>query len=342
MQRKIMALIVGVCSVAFLVGCGNKEISNEKITIKQYEGLEIEKVEELKLTDEDIEQTVQSNLAMLELPVVERGAQLGDIVYIDYIGKKEGVAFEGGKAENSRLVLGEAGYIPGFEDGIVGHKAGDTFDLNLTFPEDYGVAELDGQAVVFTITLNELKEYYKGELTVEILPYLSETAKTIKEYKEEIRKELQVSNEATRETAIKDAAWAALTENCVVKDYPQEKLEQAIEEAKSNYSFFAMLYGMDVDAYLEAAGIDIEKEAKDAISKEYAIQLIAEKEKLTVSKEKYEEKLKELANIQGATDLEQFEKDYGKENIEKALLEELVGEFLAENCVQVEPKETGK
>lgn len=342
MRGKMMTIVVGICVMAILAGCGRKEISNDKITIKQYEGLEIEKVEEPKLTDEDIESTIQTSIAKLELDVIGRGAQVDDIVYIDYVGKKDGMAFEGGTAENSRLVLGQAGYIPGFEDGIVGHTVGETFDLNITFPTNYGVAELDGQKVVFTITLRALKVLYQGELTEELLPYLSETAKTIEEYKEEIRKELQVSKEAARESAIMDAVWETLAKNCVVKEYPKKQLEKAIEEVKRRYSFHAMLYGMDVDTYLEVSQIDVQKEAKAVLSKEYAVELIADKEKLTISQEQYEAKLKELANMHGYADLEQMETDYGKGNVEKELLEEMVGKFLIDNCVQVESKKTGK
>lgn len=342
MKRKMAAFIVGLCATGLLTGCGNGEISNDKITITQYKGLEVERIEEMKVTDEDIENTIQSNLDTLEMDVAERAAQLGDIVYIDFEGKKDGVPFEGGTAPNQRLVLGEAGYTEGFEDGIVGHKAGETFDLDITFPADYGVAELDGQAVVFTITLHEIKEYYGGELTEEILPYLSERAKTIEAYKEEIKDEMEKSNAISERDSLVAAAWEALLEKCVVANYPKEELEAQKENVKNSYSFYAMLYGLEIDDFIKQTGINLEKEAKSIICKSYAMELIAEKENLTVTDKLYKEKLDELANIQGATDLEQLEKEYGKENLEKQIIEELVGDFLADNCVQVEPKAVEK
>ena len=338
MKRKMTALMVGFCAVALLVGCGNSEISNDKIKIEQYKKLEVEQIEELKVTDADIENTIQSNLDTLELDVEGRAAQLGDVVYIDFEGKKDGVPFEGGTAPNQRLVLGEAGYTEGFEDGIVGHKAGETFDLDITFPADYGVEELNGQAVVFTITLHEVKACYEGELTEEILPYLSTTAKTIEAYKEEIKDEMEKSNAISARDSLISAAWEALLEKCVVLNYPAEEVEKEKENVKNSYSFYAMLYGLEIDEFIEQAGINLEKEAKSIICKSYATELIEEKENLTVTDKLYKEKLEELANIQGATDLEQLEKEYGKENLEKQIIEELVGDFLADNCVQVEPK----
>ena len=103
-----------------------------------------------------------------------------------------------------------------------------------------------------------------------------------------------------------------------------------------------MLYGLEIDDFIKQTGINLEKEAKSIICKSYAMELIAEKENLTVTDKLYKEKLDELANIQGATDLEQLEKEYGKENLEKQIIEELVGDFLADNCVQVEPKAVEK
>ena len=160
MKKKIIAALGGICTVVVMTGCGNKGISNDKITIKQYKGLEVEKVDPVEVTDTDVEDSINSTLQTksTQNDITDRPAQEGDVVTIDYEGKKDGVAFDGGTAQDQQLELGSGSFIDGFEDGIVGHNIGETFDLNLTFPEDYKSEDLAGQAVVFTVTLDKISE----------------------------------------------------------------------------------------------------------------------------------------------------------------------------------------
>ena len=184
MKKKIIAALVGICTVVVMTGCGNKGISNDKITIKQYKGLEVEKVDPVEVTDTDVEDSINSTLQTksTQNDITDRPAQEGDVVTIDYEGKKDGVAFDGGTAQDQQLELGSGSFIDGFEDGIVGHNIGETFDLNLTFPEDYKSEDLAGQAVVFTVTLDKISEVIVPELTDELVAELSESAKTIEDY----------------------------------------------------------------------------------------------------------------------------------------------------------------
>ena len=149
MKKKIIAALVGICTVVVMTGCGNKGISNDKITIKQYKGLEVEKVDPVEVTDTDVEDSINSTLQTksTQNDITDRQAQEGDVVTIDYEGKKDGVAFDGGTAQDQQLELGSGSFIDGFEDGIVGHNIGETFDLNLTFPEDYKSEDLTRTSV---------------------------------------------------------------------------------------------------------------------------------------------------------------------------------------------------
>ena len=185
MKKKIIAALIGICTVVVMTGCGNKGISNDKITIKQYKGLEVEKVDPVEVTDTDVEDSINSTLQTksTQNDITDRPAQEGDVVTIDYEGKKDGVAFEGGTAQDQQLKIGSNSFIAGFEEGIIGHNIGETFDLNLTFPENYQKEDLAGQPVVFTVTLDKIAEVIVPELTDELVAELSETSKTIADYK---------------------------------------------------------------------------------------------------------------------------------------------------------------
>ena len=122
MKKRMLAVVVGLCTVISLVGCGNKEISNDKIRITQYKGLEVDKVEVAEVTDADIESSIKSTLQTMKQPVTDRAVESGDFVTIDYAGKVDGEAFDGGTAEDAELEIGSGTFIPGFEDAIIGHN----------------------------------------------------------------------------------------------------------------------------------------------------------------------------------------------------------------------------
>ena len=206
MKKRFITIVAGICAMALLGGCAGSKgaLSNDNITIKKYKGLEVDKVETIAVTDEDVEMSIQSDLETLatKTDIKDRPAQLGDIAIIDFEGKKDGVAFEGGAGTDYELELGSGQFIDGFEDGVVGHNIGETFDLDLTFPENYSSEELAGQAVVFTVTLKGLQEKHVPELTVDILAQLESKATTNEEYRAQIRSDLKVSNQETAESTL--------------------------------------------------------------------------------------------------------------------------------------------
>ena len=342
MKKRLTAVVAGICALSLLGGCASGAISNDNITIKKYKGLEVEKVEEIAVTDEDVEMSIQSDLETLatKTEVTDRAAQLGDIATIDFEGKKDGVAFEGGAGTDYELELGSGQFIDGFEDGVVGHKIGETFDLDLTFPEDYGSQDLAGQAVVFTVTLKGLQQKNVPELTVDILEQLGTKATTIEEYKAQIRSDLEVSNKETAESTLLASVWEALVEQCEVKKFPEGMLDDYVKNLKEQYSYYAQMYGMEIEEFFKQIfGMSAEEVAKTTATQELAINLIAEKEGLNISDKEYKEGMKELASQYGYEDTEEFIKAYTEDGIRKALLQEKVGKFLVDNAVQVEPKE---
>lgn len=347
MKKRLITLVAGICAVALLGGCaggaGSKAtLSNDNLTIKQYKGLEIDKVETIAVTDEDVEMSIKSDLETLatKTDVTGRAAKLGDIAIIDFEGKKDGVAFEGGAGTDYELELGSGQFIEGFEDGVVGHNIGETFDLDLKFPETYQSEELAGQAVVFTVTLKGLQEKNVPELTEDVLAQLGTEAKTIEDYKAQVRADLELSNKQSAESALLGSVWDALVKNCEVKKYPDGLIDEYKKNMEQQYSYYAQMYGMEIDQFFKQMfGMSSEEVAKTTATQELAINLIAEKEGLTITDKAYEEGVKELSSQYGYEDTEEFVKAYGEDTVRKALLQEKVGKFLVDNAVQVEPKE---
>ena len=141
MKKRMRVLTAVACAaVVLMTGCQAKELSNEYVTVSAYKGVEVDLIEAAaKVTDADVDAQIESILSNYaeKVEVTDRAAKEGDIANIDYVGTKDGVAFEGGSYEGYDLTLGSGTFIEGFEEGIVGHNIGETFDLNLTFPEAY-------------------------------------------------------------------------------------------------------------------------------------------------------------------------------------------------------------
>ena len=344
MKKRFVTIVAGICAMALLGGCAGSKgaLSNDNITIKKYKGLEVDKVETIAVTDEDVEMSIQSDLETLatKTDIKDRPAQLGDIAIIDFEGKKDGVAFEGGAGTDYELELGSGQFIDGFEDGVVGHNIGETFDLDLTFPENYSSEELAGQAVVFTVTLKGLQEKHVPELTVDILAQLESKATTIEEYRAQMRSDLEVSNQETAESTLLSSVWETLVKNCEIKKFPEGMLDEYVKDLEEQYSYYAQMYGMEIEEFFKQIfGMSAKEVAKTTATQELAMALIAEKEGLTIKDKDYEAGVKDLASQYGYEDTEEFLKAYGEDSIRKALLQEKVGKFLVDNCVQVEPKE---
>lgn len=339
MKKRIVTIGLVISMMAALAGCGSKEISNDKITIKQYKGLEVEKEVAVEVTDAAVEESIKSTLQSMatENEITDRAAQDGDVVLIDYEGKLDGVAFDGGTAEDYELELGSDSFIDGFEDGIIGHNIGETFDLELTFPENYHSTDMAGKTVIFTVTLDAITEVVLPELTDELVKELSDTATTVDEYKAQVKEDLTISNEESAAYTLEQKVWAKLIENCEVAEYPQESVDEYVANLTSQYEYIAAMYGMETEAFIEQYyGVSSERIAKDNICQEYAIELIAEKENIVVTAEDYEAGLAEYAAQYGYDDVAEFEEMVGEESIKQELLQKRVGELLVENCKQVE------
>ena len=326
--------------VAALTACGEKNVSDEKVEITEYKGIEIEKVEPTEVTEEainsDIEYTLQT--VALEHGIKDRAAVSGDTVIIDYVGKKDGVAFEGGTASDYALELGSGTFIPGFEDAIIGHKPGETFDINVTFPEEYQSEELAGQPVVFTITFDAI---VPTELTDTLATAIVGSETTVEEYKQMVKESLTENNKQTAQSEFENKVWTEVVSNCTVKNYDKDELESWKKIMEETYGYYASMYNMETEEYLSTYyKTSVEELAKEQLRWKYAAELIAKNENLTLSLEEYDKQLGEIATAYGYEDSAEYEKGYeemyGEGSLKDMFLQQKVMKWLVDNAVEVE------
>ncbi len=277
-------------------------ITKPEVKIKDYKGIEIEKSVKT-VSDEDVDHEIEHirEKGMRIISIEDRAAENGDDVVIDFEGFKDNVAFEGGKAEKFTLTLGSGQFIPGFEDQVVGHNIGDEFDINVTFPEDYGAADLAGAPVVFKIKLHEIKKKELPELDDEFVKDQSEFD-TVDELKADIRSKLeeaaQKSCEQEQEGKILDKVIAN-----VEGEIPEVMFERRVDEMIEELGQRLAPQGISVDMYLQYTGQTMDslktmyrEQAEKQVKLRLALEQIAALENIEVSDDEAEEEFKKMAD----------------------------------------------
>lgn len=256
-----------------------------------------------KVLAKDIDE-VLGNLSssFAEKKVVKREAKLGDEVIIDFVGKKDGEAFSGGSAKDYRLTLGSNTFIPGFEDGIVEHEPGDKFELELTFPKDYGVKSLAGAKTVFEVLLKQVNEIKKAELTDELAKKCG-PFKTLDELKTDIKKNLEAQSAHRTEEKFKDDLIKALVKNSKVPA-PEILIDDQMRMIREDMTRNAAAQGMNFEDYLKQNGETMENWEKQAreiaaerVKASLALQTLATEQKITVSDDLVMAKIAELKDV---------------------------------------------
>lgn len=241
-----------------------------KVTLGDYKKLKAEATK-ISVTAKEVEEVIERmRTGMAEKKAVERAAKSGDETKIDFIGKKDDIAFDGGTGNDYDLTLGSNSFIPGFEEAIVGKKAGETFDIPLTFPADYHVADLKGADVVFTTTLKEVKELVQPELTDE----WAATAgpfKTVAELKTDIKRELTAQKEREAGEKLKDELVKQLIEVSTVP-VPEILVKDQEESIERDMTQNLMYQGLTLDQYIDNKGfatkeVWLDKEVQPAAEK---------------------------------------------------------------------------
>lgn len=318
----------------------------ECVTLPQYKGIEVD----CKISDEDIDAVISSDLSAhsTENKITEGTCKSGDTVNIDYEGKIDGTAFDGGTAEDQTITLGQSGYIDGFDDGVIGMKVGETKDLKLKFPDDYHKDDLKGKNVVFTVKLNYMSETIVPELNEEFVTANTDY-KTVDEYREGKRQELlkDKKDQAAQE------AYAEVEEKAEVKQYPESLIEICSSQLDSYYrNYMAPQYGFsDFNTFLEQMNMTEDtykqslKQAAEGIAKTQLVTgAIAAKEGIEVTDEEVKEQIDTAVSQSGQEESElrkSFEELYGtvitlEEYYWVTLITNKVIDFVGENAKLIE------
>ena len=306
------------------------------VKLGDYKGLEVT-LASTDVTDEEVEQQVETNLNNNDK---SEELKEGTVANIDYEGKLNGKAFDGGTAEGYDLTIGSGSFIDGFEDGLIGKKIGDTVDLNLTFPEDYSSTDLAGKEVVFTVKINSVKRAPK--LTDELAAEISNNEyKTAEAYNNYIKEDLENTKKENQHNQELNDLVALAYQNATVNDYPQEMIDYQLEQVTSYYKSYADQYGMEYADFLEQQVGMTEEEfvkkmtetVKQSLGQEMVLRAIAETEGVEISDEKFQEKASKYAAQMGSTDVDAFISQYGKSTIMASILQDEAVEILEKNAV---------
>ena len=277
-------------------------IVEPEVEVKDYKGIEITK-KSTEVTDElvneEIDRVRDRNSRMVT--VEDRAAQMGDTTVIDFEGFADGVAFDGGKAENFNLELGSGNFIPGFEEQIVGHNVDEEFSINVKFPEEYHSEDLKGKDAEFKIKLHEIKTKELPELDDEFVKDVSDKD-TLDEYKEEIKENIAKRLEADAEKDIDDQLVESLLEK-IEGEIPEVMFDNEVNNMLREFDMRLRSQGMDMNTYLQYTGMNPESvkemylpEAQRRVKMRLALEKIAKVENITPSDEELEAEYKRLAD----------------------------------------------
>lgn len=357
MRKYAKLALCGLAAVMVVAGCSKKDTGETtaegtaaettaeetakapvdlgKVTkLGTYKGVEVEKMD-TQVTEEELETELQSILAANPeyIEITDRPAKEGDVVNIDYVGMKDGEAFEGGTAEGYDLELGSGAFIDGFEDGLIGASKGSELSLNLTFPEEYHSEELAGQAVVFDVTVNSIEEKKEAVLDENFVQRMSDFT-TVDEYKNDVRANLQKQKEDMAEIQVENDAFMAALETCEF-EVNEDAVETQYQNQYSYYTQMVQMYGMELADYVSMLGMteeefqnEIRNAAELSIKQNLLVKAVAEAEKLTV-----EDADREIAAAQYGADVETMVNTYGQEALDESAMLIKVATFIKDNAV---------
>ncbi len=325
MKRKllstILVFVLCITAAVIMTGCGDSVPYEEYdlsqyVKVGEYKGLEYEEIK-VTVTEEELQEEIDNRLASAaEVVSVESGTvENGDTINVAFEGKIDGETFEGGSSDSYDITVGETAMIDGFVEGLVGQAVGETVVLNLQFPEDYGVEDLNGKDVVFTVTIHSKQVRQIPEYNLDFVKN-SGDYETLEEYEAALTEELKSSKEDEVRTEVKGVLWEQIVDSSEIIQYPEEK-DEMIESTMGTYKKAAENQGVTWDAYLEESGYteealtrQITSYAETMVFQEMIIYAIAEKEDLQVTEKEYEEQ-KESMLADAGLDEDSFISIYG-------------------------------
>ena len=366
-MKKRWIAVLALSGMLALAACGNSEDAAEQentaqesaeegiaaeypdsrlVRLGKYDGVEVPSIS-TEVTDEEVQAQIDNLLASYpeSVPIEDKTVvEDGDIVNIDFTGKLDGEAFEGGSSngEGFDLEIGSGSFIDGFEEGLIGKEVGTSFELPLTFPDPYTPnPDLAGRDVVFEVTVNAIVEHVTPEWNDEFAKEYT-GFDTAAAYEEDLRSSLQQQKEtdaaAQREYEAMQAVIADSEFEC-----SEEELQSLRDSRTQEYETYASYYGLGLDDFLVQAmqmtredfDSEVEQWADFQLKCTLAVDAIAKAENITVSEDEYQTGLQTLADEYGAESAEAFEEQYGRSTVENSLIYDKVVDFVTEQAVEI-------
>lgn len=363
MKKKTLGFLAAVLSVCMLAGCGAKDTGDgtdaatgagaestalkdmdvdKYVTLGEYKGLaaSVDTVE----VDEDEWDTLVNNVYYGNITaenggITDRAVETGDTVNIDYEGKKDDVAFDGGTAQGYDLTIGSGNFIAGFEDGLIGVMPGETVDLDLSFPDPYpNNPDLAGQPVVFTVTVNYIQPAQDGEFSDEVISNFGIDGVT---NEEELRQYaydyLNENAQQNYETNVQQAVMDAFMANNTFTSVPEALVQKYSDAAESSITSMASAYGVDADTFTQYYyGQDLatflSTYAEQTAKQDIALQAVANRENLNISDEELDQMIQDRATAAGYDTIEEYIGETSKEDYREYFLYDKVLDYLVENA----------
>ncbi|HEQ2961715.1 TPA: trigger factor [Streptococcus pyogenes] len=278
-------------------------VTKPEVKLGDYKNLVVEVDASKEVSDEDVDAKIErerQNLA--ELIIKDGEAVQGDTVVIDFVGSVDGVEFDGGKGDNFSLELGSGQFIPGFEDQLVGAKAGDEVEVNVTFPESYQAEDLAGKAAKFMTTIHEVKTKEVPELDDELAKDIDEDVDTLEDLKVKYRKELEAAQETAYDDAVEGAAIELAVANAEIVDLPEEMIHEEVNRSVNEFMGNMQRQGISPEMYFQLTGTTQEDlhnqysaEADKRVKTNLVIEAIAKAEGFEATDSEIEQEINDLA-----------------------------------------------
>ena len=321
-----------------------------EVTLGKYKGVQVTKID-TTVTDEEVEAALEKEQQKNSrtVTVTDRPVANGDTAVIDFEGFVDGVAFEGGKGENHPLEIGSHSFIDTFEDQLVGHNSGDEVEVNVTFPEKYQAADLAGKPAVFKVKINEIKAKELPELNDEFASEVSEFD-TLAEYKEDLRKHLEVEKENEAKRTKEDEAIKKIIDKSTM-EIPEAMIETQCENMINEFAQRIAQSGLSMEQYMQFSGMTIDglkeqvrPEAETRIKSSLVLEQIAKEENIEVSEDEINAEVEKMAAQYGmeADKLKEYLGDAEKESIKRDLSVTKAVDLIMENVKERAKAKTKK
>ncbi len=312
-----------------------------EVKLGQYKGIECPK-ETVVVTDEDVENEMKPLIARATTQeTVDRPVENGDTAVIDFEGFKDGVPFEGGKADNYSLKIGSGSFIPGFEEQIVGMTTGEEKDLNVTFPEDYGAKELAGAPVVFKVKVNEIKADNVPEIDDEFAKDVSEF-ETLEELKADLRAKVEKRKEDSAQTSFETSVMNKAIENAEM-EVPDTMVQYELDRQMQNFEQRIAAAGMTLDNYLGMMGTNRQEFMENqrpgtlrSIQQDLLLEAVVAAEGIEATQEEMDAEVKRLAEENGV-DEEKVRSYFPEDQLAFGVKVQKASNVIVESAVVVEP-----